>query len=185
MSLEYAILGLLDHMPFSGYDLKKVFDTSIRHFWPANQTQIYLTLNRLAGQGLVEMEVVEQTERPDRKVYHITEAGRSSLRQWLVASKPAEMVRSARLIQVFFAAQLSDEEILHIFEELAAQVREALRQYESIPNNIEAYNRPAASSREFYFWMLTLEVGKTVAAANLAWIESVISRIRNGELPRA
>jgi DNA-binding PadR family transcriptional regulator len=185
MSLEYAILGILNYMPFSGYDLKKVFDVSIRHFWPANQTQIYRTLSRLAGQGLVEMEVIEQTERPDRKVYHITEAGRNDLRHWLVSSKPLEVNRNAKLIQVYFAGQLTDKEILHIFEGLAAQVRIGLQQYDSIPTHIEAYSNTVGSAREFFFWMLTLEAGKTIAGANLEWLESVITRIRNGEVPPA
>ena len=41
MSLEYAILGFLCYKPLSGYDLKKIFDNSVQHFWPADQGQIY------------------------------------------------------------------------------------------------------------------------------------------------
>ena len=74
MSLEYAILGFLNYHPYTGYDLKKVFDTSIHHFWPADQSQIYRTLARLTREGLTEMEKVPQDDRPDRKVYSITEA---------------------------------------------------------------------------------------------------------------
>ena len=60
MSLEYAILGFLNYRPLSGYDLKKVFDNSVRHFWPADQSQIYRTLARLAEQGYVEQEIVSR-----------------------------------------------------------------------------------------------------------------------------
>jgi len=59
MSLEFAILGFLNYQPYTGYDLKKIFDTSIRHFWPADQSQIYRTLARLTEQGLAEMEKIE------------------------------------------------------------------------------------------------------------------------------
>ncbi len=52
MSLEYAILGFLNYHPYTGYDLKKIFDTSIRHFWPADQSQIYRTLARLTERVL-------------------------------------------------------------------------------------------------------------------------------------
>ena len=52
-----------------------MFDASVRHFWPADQSQIYRTLSHLADKGLAELEVVEQIDRPDRKVYHITPAG--------------------------------------------------------------------------------------------------------------
>ena len=72
MSLEFALLGFLSYHPYTGYDLKKIFDTSIRHFWPADQSQIYRTLARLTSRGLAEMEKIPQEDRPDRKVYHIT-----------------------------------------------------------------------------------------------------------------
>ena len=84
MSLDYAILGFLNYQPCSGYDLKKLFDTSVRHFWQADQSQIYRTLARLLEQGLAEQEIIEQDDRPDRKVYHITGPGRQALRNWLV-----------------------------------------------------------------------------------------------------
>jgi len=76
MSLDYAILGFLNYQPYSGYDLKKAFDNSIQHFWPADQSQIYRTLARLAERDLAEVEVVSQRDRLSRKVYAITETGR-------------------------------------------------------------------------------------------------------------
>lgn len=183
MSLEHAILGFLNYRPLSGYDLKKIFDTSVRHFWPADQAQIYRTLNRLAEKDWAEMEVVEQADRPDRKVYHITEAGRQELHQWLLTPLPFGENRSAPLIQVFFAGQLSDEEVLAIFQRVADSIRAGLQQYEQIPQMIEAYSDYVDSPREFYFWMLTLEVGITTARANLKWLEDVMARIRSGEIP--
>ena len=86
MSLEYAILGFLNYRPLSGYDLKKVFDNSVRHFWPADQSQIYRTLAKLAEQGYVEQEIVRGLDRPDRKEYRITPAGQEALHTWLLRS---------------------------------------------------------------------------------------------------
>ena len=65
MSLKYAILGFLSYKSFSGYDLKKAFDNSVRHFWSANQSQIYRTLAQLDEEGLVAKEVIEREERLD------------------------------------------------------------------------------------------------------------------------
>ena len=78
MSLEHAILGFLNSRPMTGYELKKIFDTSVRHFWPADQSQIYRTLSRLSERGWAEMEIIKQSERPDRKVYRLTPRGRRS-----------------------------------------------------------------------------------------------------------
>jgi PadR family transcriptional regulator AphA len=185
MSLEHAILGYLTYQPFSGYDLKKIFDHSVRHFWYADQSQIYRTLARLTEQGWAGVEVVEQTERPDRKVYSITPAGQAELRRWLAGPFPVEAQHSGPLIQVFFAGQLSDEEILEKFKQAAEIFRATLDRYSQVPSQIGEYVEMVQSPRETYFWMLTLAEGIQTTQANLAWAEGVIEKIRSGRLPRA
>ncbi|MBU4352918.1 MAG: PadR family transcriptional regulator [Nanoarchaeota archaeon] len=184
MSLEFAILGFLNYHPYTGYDLKKIFDTSVRHFWPADQSQIYRTLARLTEQGFAEMEKVPQEDRPDRKVYLITEAGRHELRKWLAGPPPLDEPRSAPLIQVFFAGQLSNNEILAKFEGFAAIMRALLAQYDQVPPQIGPYQQEITSPREHFFWMLTLENGIRNMRANLEWAESVIERIKSGQAPQ-
>lgn len=184
MSLDYAILGFLNYLPLSGYDLKKRFDNSVQHFWSADQSQIYRTLARLTEQGLAQVEIVEQSDRPDRKVYHITDAGRAELLRWLSGPPPkGDQPRSAPLIQVFFAAQLSDKEIIAKFEGYAAIMRAILSQYEQVPEQIEPFQKEIPSPREHFFWLLTLENGIANMRANLAWAESVIERIKSGKVP--
>ncbi len=183
MSLEHAILGFLNYRAFSGYDLKKAFDTSVNHFWPADQSQIYRTLARLAERGWAEMEIVPQEDRPDRKEYHITDAGREELRRWLVTPLPRQDTRHPGLIQVFFAGQLSDEEILEMFEREAETVRETLARYDQAPQDSAEYVRTVGSPRETFFWMLTLECGIANSQAFLRWLESVIERIKDKQHP--
>ncbi len=183
MSLEFAILGFLNYHPYTGYDLKKIFDTSIRHFWPADQSQIYRTLTRLTEQGLARMEKVPQEDRPDRKVYHITEAGKAALRAWLAGPPPMDEPRSAPLIQVFFNGQLSDKEILAKFEGFAAIMRAILARYDQVTAQIGPYQQEITSPREHFFWMLTLDNGIRSMRANLEWAESVIERIKSGKVP--
>lgn len=185
MSLEYAILGFLNYAPLTGYDLKKVFDSSVRHFWYADQSQIYKTLSRLTEKHLVQMEVVEQTERPDRKVYHITQSGREELMIWLKGPIPMDNPRSAPLIQVFFSAQLDDEHSLQYFRHAAQLVRGILAIYTEVPDILQ--NRimkeiPGIANidqRDQFFWLLTLESGISNMRSTLEWMESVIERLEN------
>jgi DNA-binding PadR family transcriptional regulator len=183
MSLDNAILGFLNYHPYTGYDLKKIFDSSVQHFWPADQSQIYRTLNRLTDKGFAEMEKVVQEDRPDRKVYHITEAGRAELMQWLAGPPPLDSPRSAPLIQVFFSGQLSDEEVLEKFEGFAALMRSILAQYDEVPDHLGPFQEEITSEREHFFWLLTLENGIRSMRANLEWAESIIERIKNGQVP--
>jgi len=184
MSLEYAILGFLNYHPYTGYDLKKIFDTSIHHFWPADQSQIYRTLSRLTKQSFAEMEKVPQEDRPDRKVYHITESGRAELLQFLSGPPPMSEQRSAPLIQVFFAGQLSDKEALVKFESFAAIMRAVLQQYDQVSSQLGPFLEEIPSPREHFFWLLTLENGMRNIRANLEWAESVIDRIKAGLVPQ-
>lgn len=185
MSLEHAILGFLNYGPFSGYDLKKVFDASVRHFWAADQSQIYRSLARLAENGWAETETVEQEGRPDRKVYHITPAGRAELTRWLTTPIPPEESRSANLVQVFFASQLDDEEALAIFRRGVEQLRATLAVFDQVSEvffgqAIQKFPPQAQlTERERFFWMLTLECGLANARANLHWLESVVRRLEN------
>jgi len=185
MSLEFAILGFLNYRPLSGYDLKKVFDRSVRHFWPADQSQIYRTLARLAEQEYVEPEIFRGLDRPDRKEYRITPAGREALRVWLRSPLPAHDTRIAELIQVFFAGQLSDTQVLALFDRMAAAARANLAVYDQIPQPAEADAQAGGLQRERFFWQLTLEYGITAARMDLEWLESVIARIQADALPAA
>ena len=110
MSLTYAILGLLDVLPMTGYDLKhQAFDATVAHFWPADQAQIYRTLNRLMEKGMVDQHVEEQQDRPDRKVYTITDEGKAALNAWLREDQSPPTMRDPLLVQLFFGMEMPDK----------------------------------------------------------------------------
>ncbi len=184
MSLDHAILGFLRYGPLSGYDLKERFDLSVRHFWPADQSQIYRVLAKLDEQGYARVKVVEQENRPDRKVYSITKAGREELYRWLTTPLEMEGGRNASLVQVFFSAQLANQEILEIFRRAAEQCRSLLEHLRKVPAQADRFTAEVEDPREAWCWFLTLECGIRMNEARLAWMEDVIARIENGEMPR-
>ncbi len=183
MSLEYAILGFLNYGPLSGYDLKKVFDNSVQHFWPADQSQIYRTLSRLTKKDLVTIELVTQSERPDRKLYHITESGKSELLDWLAKPTPESVARSAELVQVFFFGQLDDDLILQRFETFAQNIHMVSERYSQLSEEFSNNLSKTCTPRELFFWMLTLDYGVRTMRENLAWVEDTIQKIKTGQVP--
>ena len=184
MTLEYAVLGFLSYQPFTGYDLKKMFDTSVRHFWSADQSQIYRTLAKLTDLCWADCVTVEQSDRPDRKVYHITEAGRIAFLEWLRGPFPVQDNRSGPLVQVFFSANLDDEAVIAKFEMAVEIFRTVLARYEQVPQQAETYMQQVPSPRDHYFWMLTLDLGVRTMRANLEWAESVLAAARAGKIPQ-
>ncbi len=178
MTLDYAILGFLNYQPLTGYDLKKVFDRSIQHFWHADQSQIYRTLTRLTEDGAVRMEIVEQTDRPDRKVYSITPVGRERLLDWLKQPFPQEDSRSKPLVQMFFSGQISDERMLEKLTESLAGMKRQMAMFDMIPDQVRDFTSMAKDDRELFYWFLTLELGKRSLQTNIEWLESVVDRIK-------
>lgn len=180
MSLEHAILGLLNYEPMTGYDIKKMVDLSISHFWPAVQSQIYKTLSRMENEGWLTVETIPQEPRPPRKVYALTGAGRAELLRWLEAPQPPSEARLAWLIQVFFAGRLSDEKVIALLEYQLGLQRARLQAFAAIPPE----NRDQMSEsdpRERFFWLLTVDYGVAQATAQVRWLEQAVASIRSGE----
>lgn len=81
--ITYGVLGLLAFLgPMSGYDVKQAFDVALTPIWNATHSQVYTELRRMADLGWVSMQRHYQETRPDRKVYAVTPAGHTALRQW-------------------------------------------------------------------------------------------------------
>jgi len=93
--LRYLALGLLIHSPDHGYQLDQTLGDVFGMIWKAGQTKLYVTLSGLEEEGLLRVEMERQENRPDRKVYHPTEAGRQEFMQWV--SQPVKSLRSARV----------------------------------------------------------------------------------------
>jgi PadR family transcriptional regulator, regulatory protein AphA len=178
MTLEYAILGFLNYQPMTGYDLKKVFDRSIRHFWQADQSQIYRTLTRLTEEGAASMDVMEQSDRPDRKVYSITPAGRDRLMDWLTGPFPREESRSKSMVQVFFSGQVTDDRMVEKLTDVLDGMKQQMAVFDLVPDQVREFTPLAKDDRELFYWFLTLELGKRNLQMNIEWMESVIDRVK-------
>jgi len=107
MSLRHALLGLLDFRPGSGYDLLKIFNTSLGYVWPAKQSQIYGELTKLDATGLIK--VTEEGPR-GRKQYSLTPEGHAEAVRWLVETQESRPQRNPMLLQTFFLGLLPREE---------------------------------------------------------------------------
>ena len=81
--LREAILGLLAIRPMSGYDLSRSYRRALQQIWYAPLGQVYPTLRKLNGDGLLRVSVEVQHDRPNRKIYSLTEAGRRMFVDWL------------------------------------------------------------------------------------------------------
>lgn len=175
MSLPHAILGFLDVMPLTGYDLKNLaFDRTVAHFWPAAQPQIYRELERMTDAGWVTRQIEMQEGRPNRHVYSITTSGRGELQCWLQSYQPPPAHREAFLIQLFFAAQLPKAAIHQLLEQQLMAHQQRLRQLEQIeapqPTTLHEQQRR-------FFALMTRDLGQRLEQTYIAWLQSCIQQV--------
>jgi DNA-binding PadR family transcriptional regulator len=82
--MRLPLLALLAKEPAHGYELKVRLEQTFGDAYPPlNIGQVYLTLQRLERAGLVRGEDVVQADRPNKRVYELTPAGREAVANWV------------------------------------------------------------------------------------------------------
>jgi PadR family transcriptional regulator, regulatory protein AphA len=161
MSLKHGILGLLNYLPRSGYDLMKTFNDSLGHFWMAQPSQIYRELNNLSADGLIRASGKVQNGHITKTLHEITDAGRVELSRWL-SSAPAnrsEAVKSVFLLKLFFQARLGKEAVREMLTAMKTRSEaEAANLRSSGRETAETY-AARGEPLEAFCWKATLDYG--------------------------
>src|SRR5271169_3258551 len=82
-TLGYALLGLIQQQPSSGYDLRKTFTETAMGSFSNSPGAIYPALERLEKRGLIASEVKESAGLRRRRVYRLTSPGEREFKKWL------------------------------------------------------------------------------------------------------
>jgi DNA-binding PadR family transcriptional regulator len=151
-TLGYALLGVLARAPSSGYSVAQQMKRPVGFFWHARHSQIYPALAALEAAGLVRHTVVPQRDRPAKKVYAVTDAGRAALRAWVTAPLDAPLVRDELVLRAYCVWQADPAAARMLFERHAALHEAQLAQYEAYRQQMETAAGdalPGAATPEF------------------------------------
>lgn len=131
-TLGYAVLGLLAREALSGYDVTQRMKGQVGFFWGAGHSQIYPELARLEGDGHVTHSVVEQKERPDKKVYEITASGLDALKEWAVRPPRPGPTKDELTLKAYSVWLADTGAATRLFREAGLEHEEQLARYEEI-----------------------------------------------------
>lgn len=173
MSLEGALLGLISSKgPITGYDLSKTFRASMAHYWHARHGQIYPTLDKLKRRGFVSCRKLIQRDRPNKKLYSLTEKGRNELVRWLRAPKRPLQMKNEGLLKARFYAHLPMDEALTLLAEERQESEALLAAYRTIEREEHGTAARYDSADDMYAH-LTLQRGILFLEESIRWCDTV------------
>lgn len=129
---SYLVLGLVGMLSkATSYDMKRIVEISIGHFWSFPHSQLYAEPPRLVELGLLS-EQQEQGGRR-RRTYSITPAGRQALRSWLADDRAETFeMRYLAMLKLFFGSLGDPDDVARLAKTQEEAAREHLAELEAI-----------------------------------------------------
>ncbi|WP_432125036.1 PadR family transcriptional regulator [Streptomyces sp. C10-9-1] len=161
--MRLPLLALLTRGPAHGYELKQDLEKLLGAAYPQpNIGQVYVTLGRLEKSGLIDGVDVEQSGRPNKRTYRLTDAGREAVLAWFEETADEPRVRDEFFMKLALAPESG----------LADPIALINRQRRQYLNTMRELSRLAASEdRDNTVSQLLIEGAMLHLQADLDWLE--------------
>ncbi|WNC13535.1 PadR family transcriptional regulator [Brevibacillus brevis] len=178
-TLAYGLLGLVARTPSSGYDLM----LQLQPYWQAKHSQIYPLLAKLEQEGYMEFTRVHQTDRPDKKVYSITEKGEIALKLWLAEPTAEPVVRDELVLKAYCLQLTDDQKARDLFMERIEHCQEQMQMYEHIMSEMEQQldGKPDHPDHPAFSDYILLSWGRRRMKEDILWCEWVLDLLKKKE----
>lgn len=179
MSLRHGILGLLSFRPLAGYDLMKVFNSSLKYFWSAQSSQIYRELDALSSEDLIRTEEQKQRGRTIKTLFAATDKGIAELDRWLrEADTEGARTRNAFLLRLFFQSRVGADSVRALVERKKAEAEAAAAELRSVvAGTIPDTAARVGDELAALCWKEAAEYGIASCEAQVRWAEDFLARI--------
>jgi len=176
VALRHAILAALLDGGASGYELSKRFAFSVANFWAATPQQLYRELDTLHARGLLSARVVEQSRRPNKRVFEITDEGLTELVRFTKEPASPTTLRDDLLVKLQAVDVADSGAVQDALRERVAQGRARLEQWTRLRESMlaGAQEETFLSSAKRVGPFLTLMRGIAFEHETIAWAERVL-----------
>lgn len=180
--LKHGILGLLNYGEMTGYEIMTAFRDSLGLFWTANTSQIYRELQTLKERGFARDRLVEQSAKPDKKVFSITEEGKRELRRWLQEETVSRKTNLPTLMKVFFAGELPSEACVILFERIRDESEALLMELGGATTNAVPYKEIVRDERKTRLWDMAMDFADRYHRMIQEWCDQCISVLAEDDM---
>ncbi|SCF36010.1 transcriptional regulator, PadR family [Micromonospora purpureochromogenes] len=180
MALRHAVLAALLDGEYSGYQLAKTFDVSLSNFWYAVPQQLYAELAKLEREGLITGRQVIQHDRPNKRLFTVTDAGLAELAAFAATPSKPSSIREDLLVMVQAVDRLDPAPVIAQLEEravtAAAKVEIFDRMLQRMRGELDEETFLCAGDRIGPY--LTCLRGRRFEQENREWCERVAALLR-------
>lgn len=180
MSLRFGMLGLLSYQDMTGYELNKVFDSSLQFMWNTKTSQIYRELSKMEKEDLVTSSVEVQDKKPDRKIYTITEHGKVAFDEW-VNKFPQNLIAPTRdefIVRIFFGNSIEPQNLLFEMQRYKKQQEEELATLSLVEKEAVEKTAEEELQGEMFYWLLTIKRARKSIIAEIEWADETIELLK-------
>lgn len=181
MSLKHGILGLLSYGSMTGYELMKVFNDSLSFFWSAQTSQIYRELDTIEKKGWVESEIVIQHDKPNKKVFTITESGKMALMTWLDDHSLEKQMkfRDDLTMRVFFSSKADRRLLINELKQYQNMNKTFIDGLRMTKDKYIDCNADDLEDDTLY-WHMAILRGLRSAEGNIKWVDDCLNLLNEG-----
>lgn len=127
MNIRTLCLAILNFGRATGYEIKKMSsDTHYAYFVDASYGSIYPALNKLEAEGFLTSHEEREPGKPARKVYSITDSGRSELADHMVEPPKQDTFKSEFLLIAMCAELLDRQTVRNAIDHRIKQLEDEL-----------------------------------------------------------
>ena len=176
-TLKYAILGLLNRKPMTGYDISKEFNFQIAEFWNAKHSQIYPELKKLVNEGLIFFNIEISGDVLEKKVYYITEKGKEEFLNWLSKDEPMEPTqKNIFRLRMYFSNNLDIKTRITL---LKSQLIQHESRLEFLQSQKDAYDNIPDINSDYFGDYLVLDGAIIREKGIIEWLKKHITHCSN------
>lgn len=179
--MEYLILGLLILSPMTGYELQQFIRKNLALICSHSAGSVQTALAKLEKDGkIISHETAEGRRR--KKVFTITDTGRSVFSAWVAQPMQSGKVKNMELSKLFFAGLAKPEERIVAIKNYISQMQHT----KSVLCSIREYFRQMKEEKlppgtdwaqVLRFQGYTIEYGIAAAEFEISWYSQLLRKL--------
>lgn len=181
LTMDNIILGLLLMCNRTIYQLRERIDKGINLMYSSSMGSIQAAIRKLLNCGFISYEEIVDNGKY-KKVYCITESGRQHFFEWINAPIEEQSPKSPELTKVYFMG-FSDKKNREIsIQQHLKFLNKKYNVLSAICEEAENIKISEENKDILNYQFVSALYGKELIKFNIDWFESLLRKMRNGEI---